>query len=148
MKKAISTVLIALAASAATPAFADDSAVDMQDMAKEVSSSQHKAIDLPVSGFDLTTLGSNREFMATMASEFEPGYRVVQQSEAFAPTANAGIASLFFPPEYSYRSSAQDSGVDAVTPGRFLSSSVRADYLTDTGPAAADKSSVGLRFGF
>lgn len=146
---------IALAAAAAlisitaTPAFAD-SAIDTQSMVETAAPQKHQPIDLPISNFDLAGVAAKQQhsFMATMAAEFEPGFRVKNNASPLTAQPNVGLSGLFIPQEFSYRSTAQDSSVDAVNPGRFLSSSVRPDYLSDAGPAAADKSSVGVRFGF
>ncbi|WP_422343075.1 hypothetical protein [Parasphingorhabdus sp.] len=149
MKNAIIVTAAALISITATPAFAD-SAIDTQSMIETVAPQQFQAIDLPVSRFDLAgvTGSQNDGFMATMMETFEPGYRVSVNAEPILAEPNAGLTSLFIPQEFSYRSTAQDSGVDAINPGRFLSSSIRSDFLSDTGPAASDKSSVGVRFGF
>ncbi len=143
---AAATALISITA---TPAFAD-SAIDTQSMVETAAPQKHQAIDLPIRKFDLARLTGQQDpsFMATMATEFEPGFRVSNNTAAPATEPSVGLSGLFIPQEFSYRSNAQDSGVDAVNPGRFLSSSVRSDFLPDTGPAAADKNSVGVRFGF
>ncbi len=149
MKNVTLAAATALISISATPAFAD-SAIDTQSMVETAAPQKHQAIDLPISNFDLARVTGKQErgFMATMAAEFEPGFRVQNNEAPIAIEPNAGLSGLFIPQEFSYRSNAQDSGVDAVNPGRFLSSSVRSDFLSDAGPAAADKSSVGVRFGF
>lgn len=154
MKNRIATTAAILTATAmmltASPALADDSAVDTDDMVETLASSIPDAVDLPIGGFDLKTIqgSQNLDFMATMAAEYQPGYRLEKQTSAAGAPSTSGLASLLVPEEYSYRSNEQDSGVYPVIPGRFLSSSVRTDYLTDTGPAARDKSSVGFRLPF
>lgn len=149
MKNATIATAAALISITATPAFAD-SAIDTQSMVEAAAPQKQKAIDLPISNFDLAGVIGKKDysFMATMAAEFEPGFRVKNGTSPFTAQPNAGLTGLFIPQEFSYRSTAQDSGVDAINPGRFLSSSVRSDYLSDAGPAASDKSSVGVRFGF
>ncbi|WP_109356293.1 hypothetical protein [Sphingorhabdus sp. EL138] len=149
MKNAVIVTAAALISITATPAFAD-SAIDTQSMAETASPQKHQAIDLPISNFDLAGVTSKKDhgFMATMAAEFAPGFRIQSDIAPVAAQPDAGLTSLFIPQEFSYRSNAQDSGVDAISPGRFVSSSVRSDYLSDAGPAAKDKSSVGVRFGF
>lgn len=149
MKNVTLATAAALISITATPAFAD-SAIDTDTMVETAAPQQHQAIDLPISNFDLArvTGESDRGFMATMAAEFEPGFRVQNAQAPVTTEPNASLSGLFIPQEFAYRSSAQDSGVDAVNPGRFLSSSVRSDFLSDAGPAAADKNSVGVRFGF
>ncbi|MEL6875375.1 MAG: hypothetical protein AAGM33_07825 [Pseudomonadota bacterium] len=133
-----------------TPALADDSAIDTHSMMEAAAPPTHNATDLPVSGFDLAALTGQQSlrFMATMESTYEAGYRISAASSPVASGSNPGIASLIVPEEFAYRSTAQDSGVDALVPGQFLSTSVRADLQSDTGPAARDKSSVGLRLPF
>jgi len=149
MKNITLAAAAALISITATPAFAD-SAIDTETMVEAAAPQQHQAIDLPISNFDLAGVTGKQEpsFMATMIAEFEPGFRVQNNEAPITIEPNAGLSGLFIPQEFSYRSNAQDSGVDAVNPGRFLSSSVRSDFLSDAGPAAADKSSVGVRFGF
>lgn len=149
MKNAIIATAAALISITATPAFAD-SAIDTQSMVEAAAPQKHQAIDLPINGFDLAGVTGKQDhsFMATMAAEFEPGYRVQDDGSPVAAQPNVGLSGLFIPQEFSYRSTAQDTGVDTINPGRFLSSSVRSDYLSDAGPGAADKSSVGVRFGF
>lgn len=149
MKNVTLAAAAALISITATPAFADSS-IDTQSVVETVAPQKHQAIDLPISNFDLAGVTSKQDhsFMATMASEFEPGFRVRNNAAPIVVEPNLGLSGLLIPQEFSYRSTAQDSGVDAVNPGRFLSSSVRSDYLSDAGPAAADKSSVGVRFGF
>ncbi len=148
MKKVL-IIAAAFGSITAAPAWAD-SAVDTDSMMTAAAPTQHQAIDLPIGNFDLAGVdrAQANAFMATMAESYEAGYRVPTALKAIPAEPSAGLTGLFIPAEFAYRSSAQDSGVDAVTPGRFLSSSVRADYLADTGPAAADKSAVGIRFGF
>ncbi len=149
MKNAIIATAAALISITATPALAD-SAIDTETMVETAAPQQHQAIDLPISNFDLAGVATNQKhsFMATMADAFKPGYRVPNNATPILSQPIAGLTGLFIPEEYSFRSTAQDSGVDAVNPGRFLSSSVRSDYLSDTGPAASDKNTVGVRFGF
>lgn len=149
MKNAIIVTAAALISITATPALAD-SAVDTDSMVEAASPQKHQAVDLPVTNFDLAAVAqpSNHSFMATMATDFEPGYRVNDELSPVAIEPDAGLAGLFVPREFAFRSTAQDSGVDAINPGRFISSSIRSDFLSDAGPAAADKSSVGVRFGF
>ncbi|MEO9469768.1 hypothetical protein [Parasphingorhabdus sp.] len=134
----------------ASPAIADDSAVDTESMTEAMAPSVPVAVDLPIAGFDLKAVSGsqNFDFMATAAKKNQPGYRIDNQPSPAITQPTSGLTSLLVPEEYSYRSSEQDSGVYPVIPGRFLSSSIRADYLTDTGPAARDKSSVGLRLPF
>lgn len=149
MKNVTLAAAAALISITATPAFAD-SAIDTETMVETAAPQKQQAIDLPISNFDLAgvTGKQNHSFMATMAAEFAPGFRVKNTTAPVTAKPNAGLTSLFIPQEFSYRSTAQDSGVDAINPGRFLSSSVRSDYLSDAGPAATDKRSVGIRFGF
>lgn len=134
----------------ASPALADDSAVDTDSMVETMAPPAPAAVDLPIASFDLNAIpgSQNLDFMATTSAKVQPGYRIENQTSAAIAPSSAGLASLLVPEEYSYRSTEQDSGVYPVIPGRFLSSSVRADYLTDTGPAARDKSSVGFRLPF
>ncbi len=148
MKNAIIATAAALISITATPAFAD-SAIDTESMVETAAPQQHQAIDLPISNFDLAGVAAKQKhsFMATMADAFMPGYRLPKNDIPSLSQPNAGLAGLLIPEEFSYRSTTQDSSVDAVNPGRFLSSSVRPDYLSDAGPAAADKSAVGVRFG-
>ncbi|MEO0441362.1 MAG: hypothetical protein AAF067_10855 [Pseudomonadota bacterium] len=131
------------------PALADDSAIDTHSMMEAAAPPTHNATSLPVSGFDLAALSGQQslQFMATPESDYQPGYRI-RETAAPAQASNPGIASLIVPEEFAYRSTAQDSGVDALVPGQFLSTSVRDDLQSDTGPAAWDKSSVGLRLPF
>ncbi|MEP2101925.1 MAG: hypothetical protein ABJP02_10495 [Parasphingorhabdus sp.] len=149
MKNVIIATAAALISMTATPAFAD-SAIDTESMVEAAAPQKQQAIDLPISNFDLASFTGKQDhsFMATMADAFEPGYRVKDSGSPVTAQPNIGLSSLLIPQEFAYRSTAQDSGVDAVNPGRFLSSSVRSDYLSDAGPAAADKSTVGVRFGF
>ncbi len=149
MKNVVIVTAAALISITATPAFAD-SAIDTQSMVEAAAPQKHQAIDLPISNFDLAGVSSNQDqsFMATMAPGFESGFRIENDVSPVVEQRSAGLTNLFIPQEFSYRSTAQDSGVDAVNPGRFLSSSVRSDFLSDAGPGAADKSSVGVRFGF
>lgn len=150
MKNVILASAAALISITATPAFAD-SAIDTETMVETAAPpTQHQAIDLPISSFDLAGATTSQQygFMATMADSFEPGYRIQNGPTPGITRPNIGVSSLLIPEEFSYRSTAQDSGVDAVNPGRFLSSSVRPDYLSEAGPASADKSAVGVRFGF
>ncbi|QTD56794.1 hypothetical protein [Parasphingorhabdus cellanae] len=149
MKNVTLAAAAALISTTATPAFAD-SAIDTETMVETAAPQQHQAIDLPIGHFNLAgvTTDQGYSFMATMVDIFEPGYRVQDNGARPASKPNESLASLLVSEEFSYRSTAQDSGVDAVNPGRFISSSVRSDYLSDAGPAAADKSSIGIRFGF
>ncbi|GAA0467384.1 hypothetical protein GCM10009096_05200 [Parasphingorhabdus litoris] len=149
MKNSFIAAAAAIVSITATPAFAD-SAIDTQSMVEIATPQKQQAVNLPISKFDLAGVANQQDhsFMATMTNTFEPGYRVKNEGASPTEQSSIGIANLFVPQEFSYRSTAQDSGVDAVTPGRFLSSSIRSDFLSDAGPAAFDKSSVGVRFGF
>lgn len=149
MKNVILASAVALISITATPAFAD-SAIDTETMVETAApQTQQQAIDLPINSFDLAGAKASQQygFMATMADSFEPGYRIEIGPTPDITRPSVGLSSLLIPQEFSYRSTTQDSSVDAVNPGRFLSSSVRPDYLSDAGPAAADKSAVGVRFG-
>ncbi|MEM8919684.1 MAG: hypothetical protein AAGE37_12585 [Pseudomonadota bacterium] len=149
MTKAIAWTAATLMALTGAPALADDSAIDSHSMMEAVAPPTHNATDLPVSGFDLAALTDQQSlrFMATTESDYQPGYRI-RETAAPVETGNPGLASLIVPEEFAYRSTEQDSGVDALVPGQFLSTSVRDDLQSDTGPAAWDKSSVGLRLPF
>ena len=137
-----------LTAMISVPALADDMGIDTSDMTETASPALVNAFDLSADGFDLSSTTRQTSFMATMAASLSPDYRLQNQGSGKYAENNAGIVSLFVPEEFAYRSNAQDSGVDAIVPGQYLSQSVRPDFLNDNGPAANDKSSVGLRFGF
>ncbi len=148
MKKEISVLAIALAAITSSPALADEAAVETQAMIETAAPKTYQAVDIPVQSFDLAGVAKTKDFMATVTRGYKPNHRLQENNAGSYAENSAGPAALFVPEEFAYRSNAQDSGVDAVTPGRFVSQSVRTDYLSDTGTAAADKSSVGIRFGF
>lgn len=150
MKKLALITALTVTGLTSTPAFAD-SAVDTESMIDIArSAAPVEAYSLPVNGFELSALKSDKttEFMATMSDQYQPGYRYAALTEYTNTETGPGLASLLVPEEFAFRSNSQDSGVDAALPGRFLSNSVRADYLTSNGPASSDKSSVGIRFGF
>ncbi|SIN82978.1 hypothetical protein SAMN02745824_1948 [Parasphingorhabdus marina DSM 22363] len=152
MTKAIAWTAATLMALTSSPALADDSAIDTSSMieAAAVTPPTYQAADLPVSGFDLAALNSQQSprFMATMESQYQAGYRIANITAPDLTDNSPGLASLIVPEEFAYRSTEQDSGVDALVPGQFISSSVRGELQSDTGPAARDKSSVGLRLPF
>lgn len=150
MIKAIAWTAATLMALTGSPALADDSAIDTDSMMEAAAPPKHNATDLPVSGFDLAALGGQQSlrFMATMESEYQPGYRISETGSPVVTSNSAGLASLIVPEEFAYRSTEQDSGVNALVPGQFLSTSVRGELQNDSGPAARDKSSVGLRLPF
>ncbi len=148
MKQKISAITLLLAATMSSPALADNSTSGNDAMVEASALPSHQAISIPVQSFDLSGVTNARHFMATAETEFMSDYRLQKNDRYMFQKSSAGLAELLVPEEFIYRSTAQDSGVDAVTPGRFLSESVRSDYLANTGPAAKDKSSIGIRFGF
>ena len=135
---------------AASPAQADDAAMDVESMMEQSETKIYQPITPDFGTFDISGLSANTDasFMATMSKQFEAGFRLNEPVANFDRDSSAGLAALIVPEEFAFRSNEQDSGVDSVNPGRYLSHSVRSDYLSDTGPAARDKSSVGVRFGF
>ncbi len=150
MKRFMIPLMLGFAGLSASPALAD-SAIDTPSMLESASPAPSvNAENLPIDGFDLSGLqpASPAGFMATMSASYQPGYRLKNTASEEFVGDRGGVVSAIVSPEFAYRSTAQDSGVDAVLPGRFISNSVRGDYLPDTGPAASDKSSIGLRFGF
>lgn len=148
MKNLLPIFTAILIAGSASPAFADSS-VELHDILAASSTPMIDAVDLPFSSFDLTDHGKgDSQFMATMSEQFQPGFRLPTDSKALETEGLANPLGLIFPGELAYRSRSQDTGVDSIVPGRFLSNSVRADYLVDSGPAAADKNAIGIRIGF
>lgn len=155
MKNITIVTAVALTALFASPAMADDMAVDVDALMEAAEPQSYNAIDLPIGNFDLSAVSgtSGPGFMATMAEHYAPGYRIGQKygtlsvSEKTDSDQNIGLASFILPAEYAYRSRKQDSGVHALTPGQFISSAVRSDFISETGPSA-DKASLGVVFGF
>lgn len=150
MRKATKILATILAALITTPALADDAGIDSSSMMEQIKPQAIDAITPDVGGFDIQSLNdaSTRDFMATAPAMFEQGYRLSAAEDQYANQESIGIAALFVPEEFAFRSNAQDTGVDASLPGRFLSSSTRSDFLSQNGPANRDKSSLGVRFGF
>ena len=150
MKRILVPLMIASLGLVASPAQAD-SAIDTQSMTESAAPAPLvNAEQLPIGAFDLSGLATSSpaDFMATMANRHKRDFRLKAEADPRFDGDQGGLVSAIVSPEFAYRSSAQDSGVDAVLPGRFVSNSVRDDFLPDTGPAASDKSSIGLRFGF
>ncbi len=119
-------------------------------MVEEVSSKTYDAITPAIGSFDIGSLTGSRniDFMATMGSRAKTEYRLNLPAQKFEADSDAGLAALIVPEEFAFRSNAQDTGVDAALLGRFLSSSTRSDFLSPSGPANRDKSSLGIRLGF
>lgn len=150
MKKSVSLISAIIATVFASPAFADDAAIDVDSMVEEVSPKTYDAITPAIGSFDIGSLNGSRniDFMATMTGHATPEYRLKLITQNFEADSSAGLAALIVPEEFAFRSNAQDTGVDAALPGRFLSSSTRSDFLSPSGPANRDKSSLGIRLGF
>ncbi|OAO03106.1 hypothetical protein [Parasphingorhabdus sp.] len=148
MKNMLPIFTALLIAGSSSPAFADSS-LELHDIIAASPAPMIEAVDLPFSSFDLTDHDKgDSQFMATMSEQFQPGFRLLAESKALETEELANPLGLIFPGELAYRSRSQDTGVDSIVPGRFLSNSVRADYLADSGPAAADKNAIGIRIGF
>lgn len=149
MHRAILTFAAAAMATTASPALADE-AMDVDAMVEHNLPEPVNAVTPIVSGFDVENIGSSTadEFKATITSQYQSGYRLSEPVARFDNGSSAGLVSIFIPEEFAYSSTAQDTGVDNALPGRYLSNSVRSDYLSETGPITRDKSSLGIRLGF
>ena len=149
MKNSIGIISALVAVSIASPVLADD-AMDVSSMVEQSQTTSYQPITPSVQAFNIANLstGKKADFMATMANQYRPDYRLHQPVANFDKDSNVGLVSLIVPKKFAFRSTAQDSGVDAVIPGRYVSHSVNRDYTSDTGPAARDKSTTGIKFDF
>lgn len=150
MHKAIIILATTVSTIAAAPALADDAGIDRDSMIEQAKPRSIDAVTPTVRSFNIKNLGmkSTSSFMATMAGNFEQHYRLNVARNRFETEPSADLVGLIVPEEFAFRSNAQDTGVDAALPGRFLSSSARSDFLPQYGQANRDKSSLGVRFGF
>jgi len=150
MNKSATLLAAVVAISISSAAYADDAAMDVESMVERTDTQSYQAITPIISGFDIARLGKQKpaQFMATMRSGYDQEYRLKQPINKFESDSKAGLAALLVPQEFAFRSTEQDSSVNAITPGQYVSNSVRSDYVSDTGPAANDKSSIGVKFGF
>lgn len=150
MHKATKLLAATVATLIASPALADDAGIDSTAMIEQVKPQSIDAITPNIGAFSIASLNdpSISDFMATAPKMFEQGYRLTSVDENFANQSSAGFVALLVPEEFAFRSSAQDTGVDAALPGRFLSSSTRSDFLSPSGPVSRNKSSLGVKLGF
>ncbi len=150
MNKAIIIFAATISTITASPVLADDAGMDSASMVELVKPRSIDAVTPAVTSFNIATLGikSASSFMATEPGRFEQGYRLEVANGGFKNQSAAGLVSLFVPEEFAYRSNAQDTGVDAALPGRFLASSTRSDFISQSGPENRGKTSLGIRLGF
>lgn len=150
MHKAITILAASLSTAIATPALADDAGMDSASLTEQAKSLSVGAVTPQIGSFNIRSLNgaTTSDFMATAPKMFEHGYRLSSAEDKFENQTSTGFVALLVPEEFAFRSNAQDTGVDASLPGRFLSSSARADFLPKSGPVNRGKSSLGVRFGF
>jgi len=150
MHKAIIILAATVSAITAVPALADDAGIDRDSMVEQVKPRPIDAVTPTVRSFNIENLGmeSTSSFMATTAGKLEQEYRLNLVRNGFETEPSAGLIGLIVPEEFAFRSNAQDTGVDAALPGRFLSSSTRSDFLSQSGPVNRNKSSLGVKLGF
>ncbi|MEP2988416.1 MAG: hypothetical protein ABJN65_15955 [Parasphingorhabdus sp.] len=150
MNKAIIIFAATVSTITASPVLADDAGMDSASMVEQVNPRSIDAVTPVVTSFNIASLGiqSTSGFMATDPKSFEQGYRLKTTNGGFESQPSVGLVSLFVPKEFAYRSNAQDTGVDAALPGRFLASSTRSDFISQSGPENRGKTSLGIRLGF
>lgn len=150
MRKAMIIVAASISTMVATPALADDSAMDSAEMVEQALPRSVNAITPAIGNFNIENLDnkSARDFMATSPRSFEHGFRLTTAQSPVESKLSGGLVGLFVPQEFAFGSNAQDTGLDNATPGRYLSASNRSDFLPKSGPAKNDKSSLGIRLGF
>lgn len=150
MQKAILILAATVSTLAASPALADDAGIDTDSMVDQMKPASIDAITPSIGNFKIENLGNNprSDFMATAPAKFEQGYRLTAGQNSFSIEPSAGLVGLVVPEEFAFSSNAQDTGVDSALPGRFVSSSARSDFLSQSGPASRDKSALGVKFGF
>ena len=150
MHKAIIILAATVTAITTVPALADDAGIDRDSMVEQTRPRSIDAVTPTVRSFDIKSLGmkSTKSFMATTAGKLEQEYRLNASRNGFETDPSADLVGLIVPEEFAFRSNAQDTGLDVALPGQFLSSSTRADFISQSGPVSRDKSSLGVRFGF
>ncbi|GAB5489547.1 MAG: hypothetical protein Pars2KO_31170 [Parasphingorhabdus sp.] len=150
MHKAIIILAATVSTIAAAPALADDAGIDRDSMVEQSKPRSINAVTPTVKSFNIKYLGmkSTSSFMATTTGRFEQEYRLNVPRNGFEAEPSAGLVGLIVPEEFAFSSNAQDTGLDVALPGQFLSSSTRADFISQSGPVSRDKSSLGVRFGF
>lgn len=150
MHKMIIILTATVSAITAAPALADDAGIDRDSMIEQAKPRSIDAVTPSVNSFNIKNLDmkSTGSFMATMAGSFEQEYRLNSARSGFEAEPSAGLVGLIVPEEFAFSSNSQDTGLDVAIPGQFLSSSTRADFISQSGPVSRDKSSLGVRFGF
>ncbi len=156
MKKNIAFTIFVASSLLVTPAYADSDISAQSSAVREIAKTNPHSFTLSPNQFDLSSVESAKPFSVVpvrLASEQE--YRLISSNNqdfneaAFTTAGLTNALSAFGINEaQAFASLEQDTGVDALVPGRFISSSVRSDYIVDGTPGANDKSALGVKFGF
>jgi len=142
------SLVLAIVTPIAAPAHAGD-AIDTEMMMETAEPTQYQAEYLPYNSFHLLQAGQKKEakFIATMSGQFMADYRLNRLNKQATET-NSNLLDLVIPSEFSFRSGAQDSSIDATIPGRYQSTQLRSDRLSSNSPADRDKASLGIKLPF